>query len=1160
MSRGPNLELVMPEPRIANEEQIERQLAEFEENPGAPVDSTIRQLHTELETLAKSLQELVSADPHEKESGCRRAVEQAKALAFEMTTLNLEAACQALQAACQAVEGAPLPEYLEHFRILELLGQGGMGAVYLAQDTRLGRRVALKTLRPELAAKPQAKERFLREARLAAAVENDHIVPIYHVGEDAGIPYLAMPMLQGQSLEDLLSQRRILAVPEVLSLGIQIAEGLAAAHERGLIHRDIKPSNIWIEPTGGGRVKILDFGLARSSDADTSLTQAGAILGTPSYMAPEQARGDKLDARADLYSLGVVLYRAATGRLPLQGTDTMSMLMALATETPRPAHELNPEVPPPLSDLIMRLLAKDRDQRPASARAVIEELQGLQQNLLPLEATLATGSLTLGAQSESPATFEAIFAPQTLFESRQTEAQPRRSGRNQHRWPLVAVGLFFVLTSAGLLLLGQIILRITDKEGKTREIELKPGDRIEIVHKPTRLKTPLKELPEVKIVAGDPDRRTAEYVLSVGGAITIAENGVERYIRAIGDLPRDAFALTGVRLPPDSKVTDTGLAHFKGCRNLVTLDLRNTPVTDAGLAHFQDCKNLEVLDLWGTQTSDIGLAHFKHCKNLTYLALSGPGVTDAGLAHFQNCKNLQSLYLDGTQVTDAGLAYFQDCKNLSYLGLHATRISDAGLAHLRDCKNLVFLNLRYTRVTDAGLAHFQDCKNLEVLDLLGTQTSDVGLAHFKHCKNLRYLHLQGTRISDAGLAHLKDCRNLVTLDLRNTPVTDAGLAHFKDCKNLDVLDLLGTQTSDIGLAHFKHCKNLTYLALSGPGVTDAGLAYLQNCKNLQSLYLDGTQVTDAGLAYLRDCKNLRYLGLERTRISDAGLAHLQHCKDLTLLRLDGTQVTDESLAWIGSQLSLGELKLGDTRISLLGYEQLKAALPKCQIEWSEPNRVAAERVLALGGTVEIGLPGQAETRRVQAAADLPRELFQVRRVSLSGVTTPLGDLPDILSRLRFEKSDRLQSLDLSGHKGLRYDFLASIAGLEELTLANAGLNDAELARLPKLPTLKKLVLDGNEIRGTGLAQLRDWPTLEELSLRCPTLVDLFAKNLAELKQVKRLSLASSRLTDVGIKHLEALTQLEALDLRQTPVTAVGIARLQKALPKCKIDWDGPKPH
>jgi serine/threonine protein kinase len=166
-----------------------------------------------------------------------------------------------------------------------------MGAVYVAEDTRLGRQVALKTMRPDLAAKPSAKERFLREARLAAALEHDHICPIYQVGEVDGIPYLAMPFLKGQSLEELIKRKQKLAPAQVIRLGIQIAAGLAAAHAKGLIHRDIKPGNLWVEPTARGRVKILDFGLARSTETDTGLTQSGTILGTPGYMPPGPGQG-----------------------------------------------------------------------------------------------------------------------------------------------------------------------------------------------------------------------------------------------------------------------------------------------------------------------------------------------------------------------------------------------------------------------------------------------------------------------------------------------------------------------------------------------------------------------------------------------------------------------------------------------------------------------------------------------------------------------------------------------------------------------------------------------------------------------------------------------------------------------------------------------------
>jgi serine/threonine protein kinase len=284
------------------------------------------------------------------------------------------------------------------YRVLRVLGVGGMGVVFHAEDAQLRRPVALKALLPALAAGADARARFLREARAAAAVGHDHVVTIYQVGEDRGIPFLAMQFLEGESLEDRLRCGRRLPVPEVLRVGREIAEGLAAAHARGVIHRDIKPANIWLErrgdgrpacrpatePTGGPpvatdwRVKILDFGLARAASDDTRLTRSGALVGTPGYLAPEQVQGGAVGPHSDLFSLGCVLYRCCTGQPPFGTGDALATLAALATGTPRPVRDLNPAVPPALADLVTRLLARDPARRPPSARAVVDALAALE--------------------------------------------------------------------------------------------------------------------------------------------------------------------------------------------------------------------------------------------------------------------------------------------------------------------------------------------------------------------------------------------------------------------------------------------------------------------------------------------------------------------------------------------------------------------------------------------------------------------------------------------------------------------------------------------------------------------------------------------------------------------------------------------------------------
>ncbi len=259
------------------------------------------------------------------------------------------------------------------FRITGEIGRGGMGIVFEADDVLLGRKVALKTIRPELAVRGDAKARFLHEARAAASIRSDHVVTIHRVDEANGVPFIAMEYLQGQPLNAWMKEHRA-GPSHICRIGHEIALGLAAAHESGHIHRDIKPGNIWLEAPNG-RVKILDFGLARTVEADFRLTGSNVIIGTPAYMAPEQGRNETADHRSDLFSLGAVLYQLATGRRPFQGRDIFEVIESLASQTPPPARTLNPEIGPALSDLIGRLLSKDPSGRPQSAREVASELR-----------------------------------------------------------------------------------------------------------------------------------------------------------------------------------------------------------------------------------------------------------------------------------------------------------------------------------------------------------------------------------------------------------------------------------------------------------------------------------------------------------------------------------------------------------------------------------------------------------------------------------------------------------------------------------------------------------------------------------------------------------------------------------------------------------------
>jgi hypothetical protein len=264
------------------------------------------------------------------------------------------------------------------YRILRVLGGGGMGIVFEAEDLRLRRRVALKVIRPALAGSASARQRFLREARATASIGHDNIVTLLQAGEDRGVLFLTMPLLEGETLDARLRREPLLPLADVLRIGREVAAGLAAAHERGIIHRDVKPANVWLE-AGSGRVKILDFGVARAVESEAGATHTGTIVGSPAYMAPEQAAGEPIDPRSDLFSLGCLLYRMCAGRPPFAGKNATATLLAVTQGKPTSPRKYNRAVPRALADLVLRLLAKRPADRPPSAQATAEALEAIAQ-------------------------------------------------------------------------------------------------------------------------------------------------------------------------------------------------------------------------------------------------------------------------------------------------------------------------------------------------------------------------------------------------------------------------------------------------------------------------------------------------------------------------------------------------------------------------------------------------------------------------------------------------------------------------------------------------------------------------------------------------------------------------------------------------------------
>lgn len=685
-------------------------------------------------------------------------------------------------------QNKPLPEKIaDRYVVRHVIGSGGTGVVVNAYDPHLDLDVAIKILNYDESG--MTAVRLQREAMAAGKLNHLNIARVFDFGQtDDGSPYMVMELLHGKSLDVLLKQRGALPLAEALPIFIQLCEGLNFAHSVGIVHRDLKPANVFVSK---GQVKIFDFGVAKFENVDQSLTTTRDLIGSPLYVSPEQARRDQSDLRADIYSLGCLMYEVLTGETPFQGA---TVLETLKMHSSAPPPRLGDEFPAAMQDLVEHCLQKRPEDRPQSLAEVIEIYHAIEQ-----------GSYSVPARGDTESS-----QARTL----QAQEKPDTSKKSL----ILMMAAIAASGAVGLGLVYHFFGQVDKKDSKLIKKSVQEEDAYKI-----NFTEPVQQVKfQTNVQKG--------LIYKIGQQVTDSD------LKELQGQKMDKLEVG------NCMIDGSGLGYLKDV-NLVGLNVTNSRINDLNVNNIIRFKNLEQLAFSSPFVTDAGLLKLGVLKKVRRLMLGGIIITDKGLAVLDYFPNLISLELYAPNATDEIFAHMRHMNKLTLLSLMETSITKDAGTHLRMFPKLESLDLSGTKeLSDKSWQAIAELP-LKLLVAKGIKIEKNSLRHFNSHSQIEGLSLESTRVQAVDLKHLKKLSKLIYLNLRDNNITDEMIEALLELK-VKSLDLSATYLQDKQLLRLADSKTIEKLNIDGcpklswKGVESFSKTFIQ--KRNQTCALVGT--------------------------------------------------------------------------------------------------------------------------------------------------------------------------------------------------------------------------------------------------------------------------------------------------------------------------------